>query len=152
MPKQQCSTACCSSSADAPADSFYHITPSISETQQCLYFPAAPQSVAGILFFWSFELLVFLILLNFLLAIIVDAFGEVKEQQKEQTGASLTHEFVCPTSALAAAVSRVCCVAHCGMDARRCSCACLLKGLLARYGVCTAPQVGNISLANVSHG
>ncbi|WIA39914.1 hypothetical protein OEZ86_013356 [Tetradesmus obliquus] len=49
-----------------------------------LNFPAA--SVAGILFFWSFELLVFLILLNFLLAIIVDAFGEVKEQQKEQTG------------------------------------------------------------------
>jgi hypothetical protein len=48
---------------------------------------ACLQSVAGILFFWSFELLVFLILLNFLLAIIVDAFGEVKEQQKEQTGA-----------------------------------------------------------------
>jgi hypothetical protein len=46
------------------------------------------QSAAGILFFWSFELLVFLILLNFLLAIIVDAFGEVKEQQKEQTGAA----------------------------------------------------------------
>jgi hypothetical protein len=30
---------------------------------------ACLQSVAGILFFWSFELLVFLILLNFLLAI-----------------------------------------------------------------------------------
>lgn len=44
------------------------------------------QSVAGILFFWSFELLVFLILLNFLLAIIVDAFSEVKDQTKEQTG------------------------------------------------------------------
>jgi hypothetical protein len=54
------------------------------------------QSVAGILFFWSFELLVFLILLNFLLAIIVDAFGEVKEQQKEQTGARCLHCAIFP--------------------------------------------------------
>lgn len=30
------------------------------------------------LFFWSFEILVFLVLLNFLLAIIVDAFGDIK--------------------------------------------------------------------------
>lgn len=35
------------------------------------------QSVAGILFFWTYELLVFMVLLNFLLAIIVDAFSEV---------------------------------------------------------------------------
>lgn len=33
---------------------------------------------AGVLFFWSFEILVFLVLLNFLLAIIVDAFGDIK--------------------------------------------------------------------------
>ena len=36
------------------------------------------QSVAGALFFWSYELLVFMVLLNFLLAIIVDAFSEVR--------------------------------------------------------------------------
>lgn len=35
------------------------------------------QSAAGALFFWSYELLVFMVLLNFLLAIIVDAFSEV---------------------------------------------------------------------------
>ncbi len=35
------------------------------------------QSIAGALFFWSYELLVFMVLLNFLLAIIVDAFSEV---------------------------------------------------------------------------
>ena len=35
------------------------------------------QTVAGTLFFWSYELLVFMVLLNFLLAIIVDAFSEV---------------------------------------------------------------------------
>lgn len=35
------------------------------------------QGVAGILFFWTYMLLVFLVLLNFLLAIIVDAFSEV---------------------------------------------------------------------------
>jgi hypothetical protein len=32
---------------------------------------------AGVVFFWSYMLLVFLVLLNFLLAIIVDAFGVV---------------------------------------------------------------------------
>ena len=44
------------------------------------------QAAAGSLFFWSFELLVFLVLLNFLLAIIVDAFCAVKEATKETTG------------------------------------------------------------------
>lgn len=38
------------------------------------------------LYFWSFMILVFLILLNFLLAIIVDAFSEIKEATKERTG------------------------------------------------------------------
>jgi hypothetical protein len=36
------------------------------------------QGVAAALFFWTFMLLVFLVLLNFLLAIIVDAFAEVR--------------------------------------------------------------------------
>lgn len=45
------------------------------------------QGVAATLFFWSFELLVFMVLLNFLLAIIVDAFSEVKENTHETTGA-----------------------------------------------------------------
>ncbi len=45
-----------------------------------------PQSVAGALFFWSYELLVFMVLLNFLLAIIVDAFSEVKEKTEETVG------------------------------------------------------------------
>lgn len=36
-----------------------------------------PAAVAGAAFYWSFEILVFLVLLNFLLAIIVDAFGQV---------------------------------------------------------------------------
>uniref|UniRef100_A0A7S0NBN4 Polycystin cation channel PKD1/PKD2 domain-containing protein n=1 Tax=Chlamydomonas leiostraca TaxID=1034604 RepID=A0A7S0NBN4_9CHLO len=44
------------------------------------------QSVAGALFFWSYELLVFMVLLNFLLAIIVDAFSEVKEKTHETVG------------------------------------------------------------------
>ncbi|GLC33126.1 hypothetical protein PLESTB_000367500 [Pleodorina starrii] len=44
------------------------------------------QSVAGALFFWSYELLVFMVLLNFLLAIIVDAFSEVKEKTQETVG------------------------------------------------------------------
>uniref|UniRef100_A0A7S0YB92 Polycystin cation channel PKD1/PKD2 domain-containing protein n=1 Tax=Polytomella parva TaxID=51329 RepID=A0A7S0YB92_9CHLO len=44
------------------------------------------QSVAGAIFFWSFELLVFMVLLNFLLAIIVDAFSEVKERTEETVG------------------------------------------------------------------
>lgn len=34
--------------------------------------------VAGAAFFWTFEVLVFLVLLNFLLAIIVDAFSQVR--------------------------------------------------------------------------
>jgi hypothetical protein len=37
------------------------------------------QNTIGQLYFWSFELIVFMVLLNFLLAIIVDAFCEVKE-------------------------------------------------------------------------
>lgn len=44
------------------------------------------QSLAGTLFFWSFELLVFMVLLNFLLAIIVDAFSEVKGSTADMTG------------------------------------------------------------------
>ena len=40
----------------------------------------------GTLFFWSFELLVFMVLLNFLLAIIVDAFSEVKASTSETVG------------------------------------------------------------------
>jgi len=44
------------------------------------------QGVAGTLFFWSYELLVFMVLLNFLLAIIVDAFAEVKEATSETSG------------------------------------------------------------------
>lgn len=44
------------------------------------------QGVAGALFFWSYELLVFMVLLNFLLAIIVDAFSEVKEKTHETAG------------------------------------------------------------------
>ena len=47
------------------------------------------QGVAATLFFWSFELLVFMVLLNFLLAIIVDAFSEVKETTHETTGEPL---------------------------------------------------------------
>ncbi len=39
------------------------------------------QSAAGAVFFWSYELLVFMVLLNFLLAIIVDAFSVVRAQQ-----------------------------------------------------------------------
>ena len=42
--------------------------------------------VASTLFFWTYELLVFMVLLNFLLAIIVDAFSEVKENTHETTG------------------------------------------------------------------
>ncbi|KAI8467677.1 MAG: hypothetical protein J3K34DRAFT_480735 [Monoraphidium minutum] len=44
------------------------------------------QGVAAALFFWTYMLLVFLVLLNFLLAIIVDAFSEVKERTSESTG------------------------------------------------------------------
>lgn len=41
---------------------------------------------AGVLFFWTYALLVFMILLNFVLAIIVDAYSEIKEESKETTG------------------------------------------------------------------
>lgn len=44
------------------------------------------QGLAGSLFFWTFELLVFMVLLNFLLAIIVDAFSVVKDNTAESTG------------------------------------------------------------------
>jgi len=44
------------------------------------------QGVAGALWFWTYELLVFMVLLNFLLAIIVDAFSEVKEKTEETVG------------------------------------------------------------------
>lgn len=44
------------------------------------------QSFTGVLFFWSFEIVVYLVLLNFLLAIIVDAFSVVKETTSETTG------------------------------------------------------------------
>ena len=44
------------------------------------------QGLAGSLFFWTFELLVFMVLLNFLLAIIVDAFSVVKDTTSESTG------------------------------------------------------------------
>eukprot|EP00887_Chlorella_sp_A99_P002467 scaffold10.g2467.t1 len=44
------------------------------------------QGVVGMLFFWSFEVLVFLVLLNFLLAIVVDAFSCVKERTTDTTG------------------------------------------------------------------
>lgn len=40
--------------------------------------PVSDAGVAGAAFFWSFEVLVFLVLLNFLLAIIVDAFAEAR--------------------------------------------------------------------------
>ena len=39
----------------------------------------------GQLYFWSFELVVFMVLMNFLLAIIVDAFCEVKEATASST-------------------------------------------------------------------
>jgi hypothetical protein len=42
--------------------------------------------ISGSLFFWTFELLVFMVLLNFLLAIIVDAFSVVKDNTSESTG------------------------------------------------------------------
>uniref|UniRef100_A0A6S8IGD5 Polycystin cation channel PKD1/PKD2 domain-containing protein n=1 Tax=Dunaliella tertiolecta TaxID=3047 RepID=A0A6S8IGD5_DUNTE len=44
------------------------------------------QAIAGAFFFWTYMLLVFMVLLNFLLAIIVDAFSEVKEQTHETVG------------------------------------------------------------------
>ena len=44
------------------------------------------QGIAGILFFWSYMILVFMVLLNFLLAIIVDAFSEIKENTTEHVG------------------------------------------------------------------
>lgn len=48
------------------------------------------QGAAGVLYFWSYMVLVFLILLNFLLAIIVDAFSVVKEATQERTGACVS--------------------------------------------------------------
>lgn len=53
------------------------------------YLPRFVQSFAGALYFWSYQVLVFLVLLNFLLAIIVDAFAEVKERTRETTGGSV---------------------------------------------------------------
>mmetsp|Transcript_38784 Transcript_38784/g.53872 ORF Transcript_38784/g.53872 Transcript_38784/m.53872 type:complete len:1579 (-) Transcript_38784:245-4981(-) len=38
---------------------------------------------AGFAYFWSYQILVFMILLNFLLAIIVDAYAEIKEEAHE---------------------------------------------------------------------
>ncbi len=48
--------------------------------------PPPLQGAAGTLFFWSYMLLVFMVLLNFLLAIIVDAFSEVKGDTAEKVG------------------------------------------------------------------
>eukprot|EP00959_Pyramimonas_sp_CCMP1952_P085024 1777824-Pyramimonas_sp.AAC.1 len=39
--------------------------------------------LAGFAYFWSYQILVFMILLNFLLAIIVDAYGEIKEESHD---------------------------------------------------------------------
>ena len=44
------------------------------------------QGIAGVLFFWSYMILVFMVLLNFLLAIIVDAFSEIKENTTDTVG------------------------------------------------------------------
>ncbi|EFJ46305.1 hypothetical protein VOLCADRAFT_93448 [Volvox carteri f. nagariensis] len=54
-------------------------------TRLLMAMPILPMS-PGALFFWSYELLVFMVLLNFLLAIIVDAFSEVKEKTQETVG------------------------------------------------------------------
>lgn len=43
------------------------------------------QNTVGQLYFWSFELAVFMVLMNFLLAIIVDAFCEVKSATSSST-------------------------------------------------------------------
>jgi len=44
------------------------------------------EKIPAVIFFWSYEILVFMILLNFLLAIIVDAFSDVKSQIEESRG------------------------------------------------------------------
>ena len=44
------------------------------------------EKIPAVIFFWSYEILVFMILLNFLLAIIVDAFSDVKSQIEETQG------------------------------------------------------------------
>jgi len=41
------------------------------------------EKVAGFVYFWSYQILVFMILLNFLVAIIVDAYAEIKEEAQE---------------------------------------------------------------------
>mmetsp|Transcript_39231 Transcript_39231/g.47511 ORF Transcript_39231/g.47511 Transcript_39231/m.47511 type:complete len:1596 (-) Transcript_39231:688-5475(-) len=41
------------------------------------------EKIAGFVYFWSYQILVFMILLNFLLAIIVDAYAEIKEAAHE---------------------------------------------------------------------
>eukprot|EP00899_Mesostigma_viride_P014599 jgi/Mesvir1/2313/Mv19344-RA.2 len=46
--------------------------------------------VMAIIFFWTYEMLVFLVLLNFLLAILIDAFTEIAEDARDS--ASLTAE------------------------------------------------------------
>ena len=48
------------------------------------------QGVVANVFFWTFEVLVFLVLLNFLLAIVFDAFCEVKESSFDPKGNFLT--------------------------------------------------------------
>jgi phenylpyruvate tautomerase PptA (4-oxalocrotonate tautomerase family) len=54
--------------------------------------PGVIKSV-GALFFWTYMILVFLVLLNFLLAIIVDAFSEVKKKTSDTIGVpeEITH-------------------------------------------------------------
>jgi len=52
---------------------------------------------ASVMYFWTYQILVFMILLNFLLAIIVDAFGEVKatlsnEKSMYEEIAHIAHE------------------------------------------------------------
>ena len=55
--------------------SVLHVSRSAHQACRCRC--PCPAAVAGAAFFWTFEVLVFLVLLNFLLAIIVDAFGQV---------------------------------------------------------------------------
>jgi len=49
--------------------------------------------MAGFAYFWSYQILVFMILLNFLLAIIVDAYGEIKEESHDHVS---VHQEVIP--------------------------------------------------------
>ena len=48
------------------------------------------QGIVANVFFWTFEVLIFLVLLNFLLAIVFDAFCEVKESSPNSKGKFLT--------------------------------------------------------------